>query len=237
VACGSPLRLTVIIPVLNEEANIALAIERANALAPHEVLIADGGSSDRTVEIARELSCQVIEAPRGRARQQNAAAERATGDVLLFLHADSWLAPEGAEQIERTLQRSLKIPGGVFWHRFDSPRIGFRLIELGDALRACSTRIGFGDQGIFLRRSVFEQLGGFPDVPLMEDVLLMRRLREIGRIAFLPGPLHTSARRHEKHGLIRQTLRNWTLLSAERLGVPTERLAGQYLPHFRPTQQ
>ena len=227
------MRLSVIIPALNEEANIALAIERANSLAPHEVLIADGGSSDRTVEIARELPCRVIEAPRGRARQQNAGAESATGDVLLFLHADSWLAREGAVQIERTLQRSPKIPGGVFWHRFDSPRFGFRLIELGDALRACSTRIGFGDQGIFLRRSVFEQHGGFPDVPLMEDILLMRRLREFGRLAFLPGPLHTSARRHEKHGLIRQTIRNWSLLSAERLGVPLERLAGQYMPHFR----
>ncbi len=231
------MKLSVIIPTLNEEAKIALAVERANALAPHEVLIADGGSSDRTVEIARELPCRVIEAPRGRARQQNAGAEQATGDVLLFLHADSWLAPEGASQIERTLKRSPRIPGGVFWHRFDSPRFGFRLIELGDALRACSTRIGFGDQGIFLRRSVFERLGRFPDVPLMEDVLLMRRLRDVGRVALLPGPLHTSARRHEKHGLIRQTLRNWSLLSAERSGVPLERLANQYLPHFRSVQQ
>jgi rSAM/selenodomain-associated transferase 2 len=230
------VKLSVIIPALNEEANIAVAVERANALSPHEVLIADGGSSDRTVEIARELPCRVINAPRGRARQQNAAAEAATGDVLLFLHADSWLAPEGAVQIERTL-RSPGIPGGVFWHRFDSPRIGFRLIELGDALRACSTRIGFGDQGIFVRRSVFEQLGRFPDVPLMEDVLLMRRLRDVGRIAFLPGPVVTSARRHEKHGLIRQTLRNWYLLSAERLGVPLEVLAGQYMPHFRPIRR
>lgn len=226
------MRLSVIIPALNEEVNIARAIERARALYPHEVLIADGGSSDRTASIARELPCRVIAAPRGRARQQNAAAAQATGDVLLFLHADSWLAPEGAAQIERAL-RSPKIPGGVFWHRFDSPRFGFRLIELGDALRACSTRIGFGDQGIFLRRSVFEKLGGFPDVPLMEDVLLMRRLRDVGRLAFLPGPLRTSARRHEKHGLIRQTVRNWCLLSAERLGVSTQRLASLYRPHFQ----
>jgi rSAM/selenodomain-associated transferase 2 len=231
------VRLSVIIPALNEDANIALAVERANALAPLEVLIADGGSSDQTLRIARELPCRVINAPRGRARQQNSAAEQATGDVLLFLHADSWLAPEGASQIEQTLQRSPKVPGGVFWHRFDSSRFGFRLIELGDALRVCCTRIGFGDQGIFLRRSVFEQLGGFPDVPLMEDVLLMRRLRDIGRIAFLPGPVHTSARRHEKHGLIRQTLRNWSLQSAERLGVSTSRLAGQYTPHFRSLQK
>ena len=231
------MRLSVIIPALNEEANIALAVERANALAPHEVLIADGGSCDRTVEIARELPCRVIESPRGRARQQNAAADKATGDVLLFLHADSWLAPKGAEQIERTLRRSPRIPGGVFWHRFDSPRCGFRLIELGDALRVCTTRIGFGDQGVFLRRSVFQHLGGFPDVPLMEDVLLMRRLRCVGRLAFLPGPVHTSARRHEKHGLIRQTLRNWFLLSAERLGVPLERLSSQYMLHFRPTRK
>lgn len=231
------MRLSIIIPALNEAENIGLAVERANALMPHEVLIADGGSSDRTVEIARELSCRLVETPRGRARQQNAAAKQATGDVLLFLHADSWLAPEGAAQIEQTLRQSPGIPGGVFWHRFDSPRFGFRLIEIGDALRACTTRIGFGDQGIFLRRSVFEQLGGFPDVPLMEDVLLMRRLRDVGRLAFLPGPVHTSARRHEKHGLIRQTLRNWYLLSAERLGVPLERLSGKYMPHFRPIRK
>lgn len=224
------MQLSVIIPTLNEEAGIRLAVERALALQPHEVLVADGGSSDRTRDVAGELQCRVIETPRGRACQQNEAARQATGDVFLFLHADSWLVPDGARQIADVL-RSPKIPGGVFWHRFDSSRPGFRLIELGDALRVCCLRIGFGDQGIFLRRRIFEQIGGFPDCPLMEDVRLMRRVRDVGRLAFLPGPVYTSARRHQQNGIVRQTLCNWLLLTGERLGVPPERLAALYRPH------
>lgn len=227
------MKLSVIIPTLNEAKSIQRAIESALALSPYEVIVADGGSTDDTVTITRTLDCKIIECPRGRARQQNAGASASTGDVLLFLHADSWLVPDGRVQIERTLA-SPGIPGGAFYHRIDANGFLFRLVEAGDALRVCSTRIAYGDQGIFLRRDVFEALGGFPNVRLMEDVRLMKSLRDYGRLALLPGPLHVSARRWQKHGAIRQTIRNWFLLTAEHLGVHPDRLADLYVPHRNP---
>ena len=227
------MKLSVIIPALNEAESIQRAVETSLALSPHEVIVADGGSTDDTVAIARTLDCSVIECRRGRARQQNAGAASATGDVLLFLHADTWLVPEARDQIERTLE-SPAIPGGAFYHRIDADGLLFRLVEAGDALRVCSTRIAYGDQGIFLRREVFNALGGFPDVRLMEDVRLMKSLRDVGRLALLPGPLHISSRRWKKHGAIRQTIRNWCLLTAEHLGIHPDRLADLYIPHANP---
>jgi len=224
------LRLSIIIPTWNEAANISAAVMRARELDPHEVLVADGGSSDGTLETASGLPCRVIRTPRGRAVQQNLAAAAASGDVLLFLHADCWLAAPGRMQMEQAL-RSPRIPGGAFRHRIDSAGLLFRAIETGDSLRVASLRIAYGDQGIFLRRTIFERLGGFPDVRLMEEILLMRRLKHFGRLALLPGPLHCSPRRWLRHGPIRQTLRNWLLLSAEKLGVHPDRLATLYAPH------
>lgn len=230
------MKLSVIIPALNEAESIQRAIESSLALLPHEIIVADGGSTDETVAIAKRFDCHVIECSRGRALQQNTGAAASTGDVLLFLHADSWLVPEARQQIEQTL-RSPRVPGGAFYHRIDANGILYRLVEAGDALRVCSTRIAYGDQGIFLRRKVFERLGGFPDIRLMEDVRLMKSLRDHGRLALLPGPLHVSARRWQKHGAIRQTLRNWCLLTAEQLGVHPNRLADLYIPHSNPVTQ
>lgn len=224
------VKLSVIIPALNEAESIQRAIETSLTLSPHEIIVADCGSTDDTRSIAQNLDCHVIECPRGRALQQNTAASVSTGDVLLFLHADSWLVPEGRSQIEQTLQ-SPSIPGGAFQHRIDVDGLLYRLIETGDSLRVCCTRIAYGDQGIFLRRDVFEALGGFPDIRLMEDVQLMKSLRNYGRLALLPGPLYVSARRWKKHGAIRQTIRNWCLLTAEQLGVHPDRLADLYAPH------
>lgn len=230
------MKLSVIIPALNEAESIQRAIQSSHALLPHEIIVADGGSTDETVATAQQLDCRVIECARGRALQQNAGAAVATGDVLLLLHADSWLVPEARQQIQETL-KSPAIPGGAFHHRIDADGILYRLVEAGDALRVCSTRIAYGDQGIFLRRKVFETLGGFPNVRLMEDVRLMKSLRDFGRLALLPGPLHVSARRWQKHGAIRQTLRNWCLLTAEQLGVHPDRLADLYIPHSNPVKQ
>jgi rSAM/selenodomain-associated transferase 2 len=227
------VKLSVIIPTLNEAESVQQAIETSLALSPHEVIVADGGSTDDTVSVAQKLDCQVIASPRGRALQQNSGADASTGDVLLFLHADSWLVPEARLQIEQTL-KSPAIPGGAFQHRIETDGVLYRLVEAGDSLRVCCTRIAYGDQGIFLRREVFEALGQFPSVRLMEDVQLMKSLRDVGRLALLPGPLYVSARRWKKHGAIRQTLRNWCLLTAEHLGVSPDRLADLYAPHSNP---
>lgn len=227
------MKLSVVIPALNEADSIQRAIETSLALSPLEIIVADGGSTDDTVAIARALDCRVMACPRGRARQQNAGAAAATGDVLLFLHADTWLVPEARDQMDRIL-RSPSIPGGAFYHHIDASGLLFRLVEAGDALRVCCTRIAYGDQGIFLRREVFEALGGFPNLRLMEDVRLMKSLRDVGRLALLPGPLHISSRRWKKHGAIRQTIRNWCLLTAEHLGVHPDQLADLYVPHIDP---
>lgn len=226
------MKLSIIIPALNEAANIGQTIQRALELAPHEVLVVDGGSTDETRDIVADFDCRLIESPRGRSTQQNLGAIESTGDTLLFLHADCWLPPNAARQMERALQSSC-VPGGVFCQRIDASGSTFRFMEAGNALRVCCTRLAFGDQGIFLRRDIFESLGGFPQIKLMEDVLLMRKLRDVGRLALLPGPLHVDARRWQKHGPFRQTLRNWLLLAAEQLGASPDQLARFYLPHWR----
>ncbi|MBM80696.1 MAG: glycosyltransferase [Planctomycetaceae bacterium] len=226
------MKISVIIPVRNEEANIRQAIERAISMRPHEVIVVDGESADATLENARDAECVVLQSAAGRAKQQNTGAKQATGDVLLFLHADCWFDCEAITQITELLDDE-RIAGGAFVHRIDAPGFLFRLIERGDSLRVRLLRSAYGDQGIFVRRDVFHSLGGFPDVRLMEDVLFIRRLRKQSRIALLPGPLHTSARRWQKHGVIRQTLRNWFILTAEKLGVSPDKLAAYYEPHWR----
>ncbi|MFP6766290.1 MAG: TIGR04283 family arsenosugar biosynthesis glycosyltransferase [Planctomycetaceae bacterium] len=226
------MKISIIIPALNEEQNIRRCVERARGLKPSEVLVVDGGSTDSTRSIATGLDCQLIESPPGRSVQQNLGAAASTGDILLFLHADCWLPPQATVQMQRIL-RSPDIPGGAFYQCIEQNGSIFRALEAGNALRVCCTRIAFGDQGIFLRRDVFDRLGGFPPTPLMEDVLLMRKVHDVGRLALLPGPLHVDARRWEKHGPIRQTLRNWLLLTAERLGIPASQLVRFYLPHWK----
>ncbi len=221
------MRISIIIPALNEADGIAHCLTRALAANPHEVIVVDGGSSDATCEIAGQFDCQVLRSRPGRARQQNHGAQQASGEVLLFLHADSWLASVGLQEIRHALANP-RIEFGAFQHCIEARGLIYRLIERGDTLRARILRMAYGDQGIFVRRALFDQLGGFPVVGLMEDVLLVRKLRRFSPLVVLPGPLHTSARRWGKYGPVRQTLRNWSLLLAEALGVHPDILARYY---------
>ena len=223
------VRVSVIIPALNEAANIAAAIDGAWQAGAHEVIVVDGGSADGTLEIATRQKCLALSSVRGRAVQQNVGARRASGDVLLFLHADTWLAAGGVGQIVEAMQPA-RVVAGAFRQRIDAAGVLYRLLERGNALRARWGR-PYGDQGIFVRREVFERVGGFPEVRLLEDVLFVRQLRRLGRLALLPGPLHVSARRWRRHGVVRQTLRNWRILAAAKLGVSPDQLAGLYPPH------
>jgi rSAM/selenodomain-associated transferase 2 len=224
------VNISIIIPTLNEAVVIEQAATRARDTKPLEVIVADGGSTDDTLRRAGEQNCRVIQSAPGRGIQLNAGCAAARGDVLLMLHADNWLEPDALQQIISALQDT-RVLAGAFHQRIESPRQVFRLIERGNALRAARCGRPYGDQGIFMRREVFEQLGGFPPVPLMEDVLLMRRFRRLGRPVLLPGPIHVSPRRWEQHGVLRQTLCNWLLLGGLRLGVAPERLASFYRPH------
>lgn len=188
--------------------------------------MADGGSADGTTGLASGRA-RVVTAPRGRASQQNAGARVSGGRVLWFLHADSVPPPNAVSQILAALDRGA--PGGCFRIAFPAEERfrhrGLGAIAAGVNARTRVIRRGTGDQGLFLRREVFERLGGFPAWPLFEDVALARGLARLGRPAVCPGPLVTSARRWIRHGVARTTLRMWTLRAGFLLGIPPDRLA------------
>jgi rSAM/selenodomain-associated transferase 2 len=222
-------RLSIIMPVLNEEPGIAAALEALGALRARgaEVIVADGGSRDRTVALAQPLCDRLIVAPRGRAAQMDAGAAAAHGDVLLFLHADTTLPPDADQLIAEGLARS-----GRAWGRFDV-RIGgphplFPLIAATMNLRSRITGIATGDQAIFVDRAAFAAVGGYPDIALMEDIVLSRRLKRLSRPLCLSTQALTSARRWEKHGVMRTILTMWRLRLAFFFGASPDKLAARY---------
>jgi rSAM/selenodomain-associated transferase 2 len=223
------LRISVIIPAFNEEQAIAATIQSAVAAGADEVLVVDGGSSDRTVEVAGQTSATVIQSASGRAVQQNAGAAQATGDVLLFLHADCRLSPGVLQEIRERLTDAADIVGGFCRQQIDNSGRIYRAIEAGNLARARLLKWAYGDQAIFVTRDVFRRLGGFPELRFMEDLFLMKRLKRQGRIQEIWQPIRVSARRWEQRGVVRQTLTNWVLVLAAQLGICPNRLA-----HFYP---
>lgn len=224
------VRVSIIIPALNEAAYIGQAVDRAMATQPLEVIVVDGCSYDNTATLAADHGANVLTSPPGRAIQLNRGAQHAQGDVLLFLHADNWLDKSGLMQIATACENSAVL-GGAFRQHIEAPGWTYRLLEQGNSLRARWQGLPYGDQGIFLRQEIFHQLHGFPEVALMEDLLFMRRIRRLSKPLLLPGPLYVSPRRWEQHGAVRQTLKNWLLTIAERLGIPTDTLARFYPSH------
>lgn len=223
------MRLSIVIPVLNEADWIDHCLERAQALFPYEIIISDGGSTDGTVEKAQRHDCHVLSSEPGRGPQLNQGARSASGDLLLFLHVDTWLEADAKSQLD-DYWRHGSHQGGAFLQEIDADGMAYRWLERGNAARARWLGLAYGDQGIFVRREAFEQLGGFPSVQIMEDVSLMRQLRRFSRLAMLPGPLHVSARRWRQHGIVRQTAKNWLMMLAFSLGVSPNRLAKFYPP-------
>jgi len=223
--------IAVVIPALDEAGHIEATLATcARELGAHEVIVVDGGSRDGTAALAEGAGARVLRSLPGRGPQCNAGAAATSAPVLLFLHADNWLEPTGLHQIEEALADD-GVLGGAFRQQIEAPGRLYRALERGNAWRASRLRLPYGDQGIFMRRETFEQLGGFPDVPIMEDLLLMRRFRRLARPVLLPGPLHVSPRRWQRNGVVGQTARNWLLLSATLLGVSPHRLAAFYPPH------
>jgi len=224
-----PMRLSVIVPVLNEETVLAptLAALREGLDAADELLVVDGASTDRTVEIARAGGAVVVESPRGRGLQMNAGAARAAGDVLLFVHADT-IVPAGYRAGLERLLHDADIRWGRFDLAFDDGGPLLRLIARLISGRSRMFRSATGDQAIFARRDDFEAVGGYREATLFEDVDLARRLRARGRMGVPGGRVTTSARRWRRRGVWATTFRMWTLKSLYLAGVPAQRLAKFY---------
>ena len=222
------MRISVIIPALNEAANIVRAVTSAQASGADEVVVADGGSGDETCLLAELSGARLVSCPRGRAVQQNVGARAATGDVLLFLHADNWLGKDAIAQVRSAAHRKKGNLCGSFQQRIEASPFIYRLLERGNAERVRWLGLPYGDQAIFMTRDLFNQVGGFPEEPFLEDVLLMQRLRRLSWPLLLPGPVHVSPRRWEQRGVLRQTLRNWAILTAFSLGASPQHLAWRY---------
>ena len=221
------MRISVIIPVLNEEKSIAATIESIIPLRPYEILVVDGGSADRTVTICRELGVRVLCSSRGRGAQMNLGARQATGEVLLFIHADTQLPLSALDDIGVALADS-RVVGGRFDVRLEGKHWMLKLIGAMISLRSRISRVATGDQGIFVRRDVFAELGGYPDVPLMEDIALSRALKRRGLLACLRSRVVTSARRWEAEGIWRMIFKMWALKSLYLLGISPARLKRYY---------
>lgn len=222
-------RLSIIIPVLNEGDGIVAALDALAELRQDsaELIVVDGGSHDATVQRAQAHADHVISAPRGRASQMNAGAAKASGDVLLFLHADTRLPREAVPLICGGLASSSRN-----WGRFDVRIAGqhraLRLVASMMNWRSRLTGIATGDQAMFVRRTAFYAAGAFPAIPLMEDIALSKRLKHAGRPLCLRERVVTSGRRWEAHGVVRTILLMWRLRLAYFFGVDPAALARQY---------
>ncbi len=221
------MRLSIIIPVLNEERAIAGTVHDSARVQPCEIIVVDGGSTDRTAEAVRDGPARLVVSARGRAAQMNQGARKAAGDVLLFLHADTRLPVTARLDIESGMADPGCV-GGRFDIRLDSARPLLRVVGRMISLRSRLTRVATGDQAIFARRAVFERLGGFPEIPIMEDVAFCRALKREGRIACLRSRVVSSARRWERNGPVRTILLMWALKLLYLAGVPPARLKRLY---------
>lgn len=220
-------RISIIIPTLNEASDLPRTLEAAQRGQPHEIIVVDGGSTDATVDLARSTDAIVLAAPRCRAERLNRGAAIATGEYLLFLHADTYLPVGYSENIPALLGKP-GVVGGAFTFAVADDFAGRRLVERATNWRARRWQFPYGDQALFLRREVFARLGGFPEMPIMEDYEFVRRLRRLGRIAIAPDAAVTSGRRWQRLGWLRTMLVNRAVILAYHLGVSPARLAGWY---------
>ena len=212
----SPL-ISIIVPTLNEEENIAGCLGSTQNASNAQRIVVDGGSRDRTVEIARACGATVITSPAGRARQMNAGAKAASGDLFIFLHADTRL-PDGFDSRVREILARPGIAAGAFEFRLDMSSLGLQFIERVANWRSRRLQMPYGDQAIFVRSALFRDIGGFPDMPIMEDFEFIRRLQKRGQIHTAPYPAITSARRWRMLGLWKTTLINELVVVAYYLG-------------------
>jgi rSAM/selenodomain-associated transferase 2 len=219
--------ISVVIPTLNEAKYLPFTLERLSQSQFLEAIVADGGSTDETREIASSFSVKMLDCARGRARQMNHAAQEACGDILLFLHADT-LLPKNWEHAIRGALADQHLCGGAFSLQIQGNSFGLRLVEALANLRSRIFLMPYGDQAIFVRTATFLEMGGFPDLPIMEDFELMRRLRTRGGLRILPERVITSGRRWTKLGILRTTAINQAIIAGYYAGISPDKLARFY---------
>lgn len=225
-------KISIIIPTLNEAGNIKTAIATTQSGTNIEVIVVDAGSQDDTVAIAESLGVKVILSNPGRAVQMNTGAAVATGEILLFLHADTRL-PMGFDEMARKALQQAGVVAGAFTLQIDAPVLALRLVEWGVKWRSHFWQMPYGDQAIFMTKSVFQKIGCFPEMPIMEDFELIRRLQRIGKIFILSVPVITSSRRWVQKGVLKTTLINQIVVIGYLLGVAPQRLRKLYRQGFK----
>ncbi|MEI6083569.1 MAG: TIGR04283 family arsenosugar biosynthesis glycosyltransferase [Verrucomicrobiota bacterium] len=219
--------ISIIVPTLNEETNLPVTLQQLAQRSDVELIVVDGGSKDHTVAIARKYTSYVFVATPGRAAQMNTGARHATGDILLFLHADTFLLPGALDELQRRITGDGAV-GGAFDLNIDSPGRLLHLIAKISSQRSRLFRTPYGDQAIFCWRQVFEEVGGYPEIPILEDVALARRLRRAGRLTFLRTGLVTSGRRWVANGVLKTTFVNWWVRFLYFLRIPPPQLRRIY---------
>ena len=225
--CPATPRISVIVPTLNEHDCLAATLDPLALARGDELIVVDAGSSDGTPDIARRYTSQVYQGPRGRAQQMNHGARQARGDILLFLHADTLLPADGLDAVRHALQQPGTV-GGAFRLVIAPATLALRLVAWGTNLRSRLGGLPYGDQALFVSRQVFEELGGYDDVPFMEDVRLVQALRRRGRLAILPQAVTTSGRRWQRDGVLFTTARNIALVTLYFCGVQPATLKRWY---------
>lgn len=218
--------ISIIIPVYNEEIAIKKVLETLTYAEDLEVIVVDGGSSDRTAEFANQYPVKVIECEKNRAVQMNEGAKQSRGEILLFLHADCLAENGSLKEIAQALNNGYI--GGCLSQKIDSSRLIYRFIEKSGNMRARLFRIFYGDQAIFVHRDVFFKLGGFDAVPLFEDILFSRKMRKEGKAVILPKAVYASSRRWEKRGIIKTTFIYWLLTLGLHFNIPFSKLKSMY---------
>lgn len=224
---SSQTKISIIIPVLNEAGIIAKTLNSTQTGQNIEIIVSDGGSVDSTAEIAAKAGAKVINSPKGRALQMNSGASQATGEILLFLHADTILSPGYDSMIRQALQQTSTV-AGAFELQIDGLDPGLRIIETAVNWRSRWLQMPYGDQAIFMPAKLFQQLGGFPEMPIMEDFAIIQKLQAKGKINIVQLPVLTSARRWQKKGILKTTIINQLVILGYFLGVPPARLADWY---------
>jgi rSAM/selenodomain-associated transferase 2 len=227
------LSISIIIPVFHEAAGINSTVEKLRALPGADslqIIVVDGIPEGDSLAAIEDPAVKKVTSEPGRAMQMNAGALEAEGDILVFLHADTYL-PENALDLMRETCADERYVGGGFRLKIDSARLSLKMIGAVANIRTRIKRVPYGDQAIFLRREYFELLGGYSEIPILEDVELMQHIKRRGdRIRVLPACAVTSARRWEQEGVWRRTWRNWVILVRYGFGTPPEKLA-RYLEH------